>query len=498
MMRPRVNSYLIASAVVLVWAVGVVLADTWVGDFQLHVATVRTLAGNVTHPPDPMVGTGDGGPYYSPYMLVLAVIVRLTGAAPAPVVAWFAIPNVVLLLVALRRLVGRLGGSAAAATVALAALLLLWGPGSAGWSGFPDVRSLAETLPYPSTLAFGLMLVLWERLLAFREGIGPLVAIGVLAAAIVLVHPFTAVETGVGAVAILIGGYRTISVRWWLALAGTATAAVAVAALWPYSSLVDLFAGASALVEVHRPLRLALLDRHTLICGYGLLGLPALVLRWRRDRTDPLVLMFVLGAVVVAAAVLTRQHQFLRVIPVMMLPLQVAFGMFVVDRAAPAAARVGTAAAAALVFVAGFAVNTAPGLGVLSALPVRWLPRAVADDLRTLPIGADPTDRVRQFAPPGSTVLTDSKWTDRRLNLLGYYAVNPGWPNPWIGDQDARATARQEFLGAATTPAQRGEIARWYGARCVLLTRTPGIGGPDAVDGYRQVSVAGNVSLYCA
>lgn len=497
-LRSWLDSYRIASIVLVAWAVGVVLADTWVGDFQLHAAAVRTLAGDLASPPDPMVGVGEGSPYYSPYILLAALVVRLAGAAPAAVLGVFGILNVVLLLVALRRFVRCFSPSPVAATVALAALLLLWGFDSPGWSGFPDLRSLAETLPYPSTIGFALLLLLWERLLSYRDrpGVWPLVAVGALAAAILLVHPFTAVETAIGALAIVLGA--RLPLRAWVGLLVAGAAAVGVAALWPYASLADLFAGAGALVEIHRPLRAALLDSGSLMCLYGVVALPALALRLWRDRRDPLVLMFVLAAAVVAGALVTRQHQFLRVIPVMMLPLQVAFGVFVGDRSAgPARVRLGTAAAAVALLLGGLAAGVAPVLGAASALPVSWLPASLADDLRPPSLGSE-ADRVRAHAPPGATVLTDEQRADRRLNLLGYYSVNPGWPNPWIGDEGSRAADRRRLLDPATEPAVRGEIARRYGARCVLVTRTPAVTASDAVGGYRRVDAWGERgALYC-
>lgn len=495
---PRLDSYHVASLVLVAWGVGVVLADTWLGDFQLHVAAVRTLAGDLASPPDPMVGVGEGSPYYSPYILLAALLARLAGVAPAVVLGIFGILNLVLLLVALRRFVRCFSPAPAAATVALAALLLLWGFNSPGWSGFPDLRSLAETLPYPSTVGFALMLLLWERLLHYRDrpGAAALAAIAVLAATIVLVHPFTAVETAIGALAIVFGA--RLPARGWLGLPAAALVAVGLAALWPYASLADLAAGASALVAIHAPLRAALLGSGSLMCLYGLVALPALAWRLRRDRRDPLVLMFVLAALVVAGALATRQHQYLRVIPVMMLPLQVAFGVFVGDAAAgPARARLGAAAAAVALFLGGLSVSIAPVLGAASAVPVAWLPASVADDLRPATLGRD-ADRVPAHAPAGATVLTDEQRADRRLNLLGYYSVNPGWPNPWIGDEDVRAADRRRLLGSGTSPAERGEIARRYGARCVLITRTPAVTDSGAVGGYQRVDAWGSAgALYC-
>ena len=288
---------------------------------------------------------------------------------------------------------------------------------------------------------------------------------------------------------------RRAPLRGWLLLLAAAVLAVLLAAAWPYSSLGDLLATGSSLAEIHRPLRTALLDGRSLFCVYGLVALPALAMRLRQRRLDPLVLIFAFGLAVVAAALLTRQYQYLRVIPVMMLPLQVVFGIFVAERgSAPALARLATAAAAVLLAVAGLAVNRAPALGAASGVPLSWLPQSLARPLRTLPVGADPVDRVRGFAPAGATVLTDSPWADRRLYLIGYFSVNPAWPNPWIGDEAIRAAARDTLLDSATGPTERGVIARRYGARCVVTTRSPAIA---QIDGYRRVDAWSGGRLFC-
>ncbi|MFS8478734.1 MAG: hypothetical protein FWJ93_07180 [Micromonosporaceae bacterium] len=495
---PRPDSYLLASLAVVAWAVGVVLANTWVGDYQLHVAAVRTLSEDLVSPADPMVGVGEGSPYYSPYVLLAALLVRATGATPVIVLGVFGVLNVVLLLVALRRFVACFSPSPVAATAALAALLLLWGFRSPGWSGFADLYSLAHTLPYPSTFAFALMLLLWERLWRLREGrtVDGFIVFAALAATILLVHPFTAVETGIGAVGLAVGA--RMPVRAWSGLTAAVAAAVGVVALWPYASVTDLFAAAPALVDIHRPLRAALLDSGSLMCLYALVALPALALRVRRDRLDPLALMFALAAAVVFGALVTGQHHLLRVVPVMMLPPQVAFGVLVGDRdAGPAWARLGSVAAAVVLFLGGLAVSTTPLRGAASAVPAAWLPSAMARDASAPPAGAD-AERVRGHAAPGAIVLTDAQHTDRRLNLLGYYAVNPGWPNPWIGDEDARAASRARLLDSETTPAERGEIARRYDATCVLITRTPVVTDVGVIDGYQRVDTWGDRgALYC-
>jgi hypothetical protein len=60
------DPYLIVALPVGLWAVLVTLRHTWVGDFQLHLATVDALARDLWNPKDPLVDAASGSPYYSP------------------------------------------------------------------------------------------------------------------------------------------------------------------------------------------------------------------------------------------------------------------------------------------------------------------------------------------------------------------------------------------------------------------------------------------------
>src|SRR5205814_7905506 len=64
-----------------------------------------------------------------------------------------------------------------------------------------------------------------------------------------------------------------------------------------------------------------------LCCGLAGVGRPALWLRWRRSRLDPLVLLFVSAAVVVAIGGLTGRYALGRAWPAVLLAAQVALGI---------------------------------------------------------------------------------------------------------------------------------------------------------------------------
>jgi hypothetical protein len=500
-LRTATDPYNLLSAVVLAWAVGVVVQHTWTTDFLLHVATVRAMARDLTHPPDPMVGTGFGSPYYSPYIVLASAIVRWFGLSPAAVFGGLALVNTVLLLWAFRRFCGWFTSSAGAA-VALLATLFLWGIRPPVWSGFLSMRSLAEVLPYPSTFAFALMLLAWHHLLRYRRSrqYPDLVALGMLASVITLTHSFTAANTAIGAVAVLIAHRSGWSRRDLVAIGLTGVSTLVVVAAWPYSSLLSLFADAPEFADIHRQLLDAMLDPRQLSCAYVVLGVAALLLRPRRDRFDVLVLAFAITAAVVVFGIATGQYQFLRTVPVAMLTAHVALGAFITG---PDCARIvwrRVAAFAAIgVLVAGLIVDVTPLNGFLGAVPRAWLPDS-ADRMTQTSSLSGPSQQfnfLRSYVPEGLTILTDSRWSDRHLNWLGYYTVNPGWPDPWLADAEQRARDRTIFLDAGTSPAARAQLADNYEARCVLIIKTPQVTAPDAVAGFRQVYAANGSIVYC-
>lgn len=511
--RRRVDWYPVLAVSLVVWSVGVAVQHTWTTDFLLHVGTVQALSRDLLSPPDPMTGTGSGSPYYSPLIWLLAATVRLTGASPTAVFGVLAVLNTGLLVWAFRRFCRWFTTSSAGTAVALLATLFLWGVRPPVWSGFLSLRSLAESVAYPSTTAFGLMLLALDRLLHYRRhrDLGSLVAFGLLGAAITLVHSFTAANTAVGALAVLLAA----GPRWrradLLRLVLVGAGAFLLVAVWPFATIGQLFTGAPEFVEIHRQLGEGMLDPTQLSCAYGLLGLVPLALRFREQRRDPLVLMLAL-AVMVLAVGFAGQYHLLRVMPLAMLALHVAFGAFVAGavarygaeraepgRAAPPAGRRALAGLAALVFLAGLAVDITPLNGFIGAVPTRILPASLRAQTKT-PSLSGPSHRydlITRYAPAGATVLTDRRTADRHLNWLGYFTVNPGWPDPWLGDEDARAADRARFRAAGTTAAERGELAARWGADCVLITATPAVTGPEAVGGYRRVRTGKQATIYC-
>ncbi|NEA50408.1 hypothetical protein G3I35_30075, partial [Streptomyces sp. SID10815] len=106
----------------------------------------------------------------------------------------------------------------------------------------------------------------------------------------------------------------------WPRLAAATALGLLVLWLWPYYDFFALFTAGGGLEEVHRALYDHFAGRYWLV----LLGVAALAARWRRDRWDPLVLFFALGALVCAAGFVSGHYSWGRALPAALIPAQLA------------------------------------------------------------------------------------------------------------------------------------------------------------------------------
>lgn len=491
------DPYLIVAVPVWLWALLVTLRHTWVSDFQLHLATVDTLARDLWHPKDPLVGAVDGSPYYSPYTVLLGVVKAGTGASARTVLECAGLGNLALLLYALRRFCRNLGGGPLMATLALIFALLLWGLDPVGWSGFLGLYSLSWTLSYPSLLGTALMLLVWDAFLRHRahpEGWGALTAVAVLGTLVVLIHPFTAVNTVLGLAAFVLADPRAPLRARPARLVLAAVGAFVLVILWPWSDVTTLFGAAGDFNVVHKVLITDVVKNGgSATYGLALAGLPALITGGRRPLGRELQILFLLAVAVVGIGAATGSYGLARTIPVAMLPLHLALASYLGDRAA------GRPRSRAAIRPTGW---TLPGAAyaVVTALACcaglygesGGLARAYWGDLSPATLtawGVPPTapsyDRVLTDIRPGEVVITDDLKLDRQVNAHGADTVVPAWPYPFV-DEAARRRDIKAFFAADTDPQERLAIADRYEANCVLVAHHHAILRADALPGFTE------------
>ncbi|MEU4794525.1 hypothetical protein [Streptomyces sp. NPDC023327] len=425
-------------------------------DFGQHAAVVERLKADLLHPSHPMADLpGQGSAYYSPYAVAQGLFARATGLAGWEVVKLAGPLNLLVLLTGIGRFVRVLTPRPWAPVLALGAMVLLWGTRMAWWSGYLGLMSMTGNLGYPSTFAIGLAFWAWAWAGSLtrhpERGLWSYVGLGALCGLVLLVHPISSVAAVIGVVAFAVSG----RVLWpW---AATGLTAVVGAALWPYFSVFSLV-GDESVDWIHRQLYTEMPQRFWL----ALLGLPALWLRLRRDRRDPLVVMFALECAVVAYGWFSGHYTYGRILGLTLVPLQFALA---IELAAPRTwgwRRGALAGAAALGACVGFFQIQAGAV----------VPRALD------PIGFDQPPRWPGYGwasghmRPGDVVLTDGYRPTRSVPGHGANLVAPAWPDASL-DEDVRRrrlAAVRTYLSPDSTRAERTAIARRYDVRWLLLS----------------------------
>ncbi|MEU6823787.1 hypothetical protein ABZ921_24400 [Streptomyces atriruber] len=463
---------LVLALLLLVLLLLVIVRLPWAGDLGIHAATIERLRHHLADPGNPLVDADTPSPYYSPWMLLLGSLAKVTGLGTFVVLRVAALVGLGLLVTGVVHLVRTFSARRTAPPLALLCLLLLWGPTLFNWSGFLGLNSLALTISYPSTFALGLSFHFWALLRKALRGAGwaSCLGLGLLWSVILLSHQFTGVVASCGGLAMVLGARPWPSRAVLVRLGGGLVVGLAVLALWPYYSFFDLF-GSGSLEQIHRSLYRHLLPHF----GLALLGVAALALRWRRDRRDPLVLFFLLGAAMFAAGGLTGHYSWGRVLPAALIPAQLAAALevFEVFEANRAGVRRAFAGLLGVALLAG-AWTQAGTLGY--AVPRDALPARVAAKYKPPWPGYN---WLPQEVKYGDVVMAKT-FPSRQIPAYGPYTVAPGYPDFFLSDQEQRLAAVRDYFAAGTPRAERLDILRRYGVRWVV--EYPGDGGLRADD----------------
>ncbi|MEU7582685.1 hypothetical protein AB0B50_34470 [Streptomyces sp. NPDC041068] len=458
----------------------VIVRLPWAGDLGIHAATIERLRHDLVDPGNPLVDADTPSPYYSPWMVLLGGLAKGTGLGTFVVLRGAAVVGLSLLATGVwhfvRTFARTQSARRAAPPLALLCLLLLWGPRLFNWSGFLGLNSLALTISYPSTFALGLSFHFWALLRkalrrASEDGDGGagwpvFLGLGALWSVILLSHQFTGVVASFGALAMVAGARPWPSWAVFVRLGGALALGFAVLASWPYYSFFGLF-GAGGLEEIHRSLYRHLLPHY----GFALIGVLALVLRWRRDRRDPLVLFFLLGAAMFAAGGLTGHYSWGRVLPAALVPAQLAAALEVFELGTRGLRRAFAALLGAALLLGAW--TQAGTLGYV--IPRDALPSPVAAKYKA------PWPGYKWLTPHvgyGDVVMAKT-FPARQIPAYGPRTVAPGYPDFFLPDQEERLAATKDYFAEGTSRAERLSVLHRYGVRWIV--EYPGDGGlrPD-------------------
>jgi hypothetical protein len=461
----------------------VALRRPWEGDFGVHAAGIERIRDSLRHPGNAIVAAPTASPYndYTPYTVALGLLARATGARALSILTWATPACVAVLLAGLRRYCAVFSDSRWVPVLALAFTTLLWGPDAPSWSGFLALRGLPLITPYPSTLATGLMLLCWAALRATLDASSPAspasparwLGVGALGGLIALIHPFTAQSALLGVIALLAGPARELRREDLYGLGLSAGAAVGTVLSWPYFSISKLASAAGPLHDTQQPLYESVPRRY----GYAAIGLPALLMRWRRDRLDPLALLFAVSAAPLAVGWWRRYTPLARLWPVAVLAAHLSLALEL--------ARLGYARARP------WSITTL-GLCVFGAY--RQYPNVVLTLPGAIPHPAPIRDLewLARHTVPGDTIVSDDQAVELALLAYGLRLVVPPRPDPFLPDGAQRWADRRTMAGwdgpaSTAAHAERLGLLRRYRVRWVLALH----GGWRWVDRYADAVVAG-------
>jgi hypothetical protein len=259
----------------------------WVEDFYHHVAYIEQLKNNPFELGNPFF---EGPPIYTlyyPYEYLISLVSNFSGLAPHESLALFGFINLSLLLFTIKNLSLKFNSSQLMPPLTLLLVLLFWPSQPLFFSSFYSLETIFFVASYPSTFAF--MLSLNCILLAHTEysTLPRKIAIAIIAALVILIHPITFMLLGVTLSSIWIARNRIplkeISIPISLAFA------LLVAYFWPFFPLSELILGGTFSADpngysVYR----SFLERY----WPTLVALPIIFLRLRNNPRDFLSLSF--------------------------------------------------------------------------------------------------------------------------------------------------------------------------------------------------------------
>jgi len=444
------------------------IGQRWSGDYWAHRSAVLELSHHPWSRVQPYTGSHVADPELSPYTLALGLAARGSPFGVADLLSVAALVNVALFLIALRRFVGRFSKAAMAPFWTLLATLFLWGLEPWRWSGYLNANSIGFGLPYPSMFAAALLLFAVCALIDFcDEGrSSQLAALVVLAPVVVLTHPFTGAAMGVAALAVFVNRLPRMPPRRIGALAGGAAAVVAAVVGWPLYPALGLL-GVSGQYDQPHALLYRLVVQRTVL---ALVAVPVLALRFRADHRDPLALMATIATIIFVLGGLTERYSLGRILPLGMLALHAAVGVWLAERA-PVLWRRGTSARRLLSAFAGAAVAGTGVMGCRGGLarvvPEGLLPARVADDPR-LDAGDGGLAFLGRETTPDDVCFVATLGAARIAPAFGAKVVAPGYIAPFLKDNDRRQADAVRFFTTPSPDERQGLIDR-YGVSCVLF-----------------------------
>jgi hypothetical protein len=252
---------------------------------------------------------------------------------------------------------------------------------------------------------------------------------------------------------------RRLSRATWFALAAAGVVALVCVLAWPYYSFTDLLAASGKLDPIHEPLY----ETPWLYFGLVVVTLPALWSRWRRERLDPLVVLFAGSAALAAIGWLTGRYAMGRVFPALMLAGQLALAVELARPVRRSLDRQRWLRVTAVACALGALVQASNLLYLAPRTMLTSQVRSVAHPYEDWPDYA----WLRSYVKPRDVLLTSDYYASRTVGGYGVYTV-VAWPDPFLDDEVQRKRDLAAMFDARTDPGTREVLLARYHVRFIL------------------------------
>ncbi len=456
------HRYLVLSTVLLVLITGYTANGLCVSDFWEHAAVVRELAAHPMHPPNPILPLNAPHAGYSPYALGLGFFSRATGLSAVDTLRMAGILNVLLFVCTFGLFVRASLPAKHTDFYALLFVLVLWGLFPWYFSGFLHLNALGIVAGNPSTFATGMVFLAWCISIRVAKGQSQwlLAPLTLIVADVCLDHPLTAISMFVGLFALTLDFGRSWASM--LRLAAVCAAAFLLACAWPYYNIRALLLSQTGHFDAATSGMYVGLIKTFLATFLALIGLPLLLLRFRSNRRDFVSITFLCLIVVYAFGWFSGKFTLGRVMPFIVLMLQLSAADWLARYQAeavvtgPAPGRARWTRNLILTATALGAVMMLPGF--VSSIPIfqssygeyMFLPRYVSETQSVLS-DFDTSLRIPAFGP----------------RVVAYPPVHV----LFFVDSKQRDDDDERFFAASTNEVERKHILEKYGAPYLLLNK---------------------------
>jgi hypothetical protein len=295
----------------------------WVGDFWDHSAAVRELATHILHPKHPQLLLEAPHPFYSPYTVTVALLVRALHSDAVTALSILGLINLGLLFLGLGLFVSSTVPKDRTATAFYTLLLTLFWWGSEAWSssGFFHIGVLAYVIPYPSTFAVALTLIAVgiNRLRIETKRQIALVPIFLIAVTVLISHPITFLFLAAGLLSQSFAEKGCIRIQVML-VGALLSLAFLVAAFWPYFPVLKFFMRESFVYDA----RNSDMYQHVVQRIWpSLIGVPLVIGMVRSNWRRPLVLMLVILTGIYVFGAISQKYSYGRVVSYIVLLLHI-------------------------------------------------------------------------------------------------------------------------------------------------------------------------------